>query len=376
MYSNAVSRASEQYSSALSVVSAQIYGTPKPVHEQLLSSVSNSYDQAVSAAGDQLDKAKSAATTAASQMPATTTVPDWLNWERIESIASQRLNEGRLWAEIQYQSALIAAGYATPTPSSAPEKYYEQAKVNYYAGLGIAQDRYSKFLAGASSALSSMTATPTPTDLAGSASSAASVARESAASAAQAAADAAGSAYSAADDTVKSVVQAVDDTVNSVVDAANEQISSAGLLIGESWNSVVDQISGQVYGEPTQIAWYEHVWGDAGSVASKATGVAADKASVASEAAAASAITASAEAMKQYEAMSGLVSELISGKEPAFTDSVMNRFKAAYATAAANAESLRSQANEAAASAADKVGSAASGATEAAKEKFQRKDEL
>ncbi|KAJ4010607.1 hypothetical protein NW752_005283 [Fusarium irregulare] len=376
VYSNAVSRASEQYSSALSVVSAQIYGTPKPVHEQLLSSVSNSYDQAVSAAGDQLDKAKSAATTAASQMPATTTVPDWLNWERIESIASQRLNEGRLWAEIQYQSALIAAGYATPTPSSAPEKYYEQAKVNYYAGLGLAQDRYSKFMAGASSALSSLTATPTPTDLAGSASSAASVARESAASAAQAAADAAGSAYSAADDTVKSVVQAVDDTVNSVVDAANEQISSAGLLIGESWNSVVDQISGQVYGEPTQIAWYEHVWGDAGSVASKATGVAADKASVASEAAAASAITASAEAMKQYEAMSGLVSELISGKEPAFTDSVMNRFKAAYATAAANAESLRSQANEAAASAADKVGSAASGATEAAKEKLQRKDEL
>ncbi|RGP72339.1 hypothetical protein FLONG3_6823 [Fusarium longipes] len=377
VYSNAVSRASEQYSSALSVVSAQIYGTPKPVHEQLLSSVSNSYDRAVSAAGDQLDKAKSAATTAASQLPATTTVPTWLDWERIESIASQRLNEGRLWAEIQYQSALIAAGLATPTPSSVPEKYLEQAKLNYYAGLGMAQDRYSSFLAGASSALSSLTATPTPTDLVGSASSAASVARESAASAAQAAADAAGSAYSAADDTVKSVVKAVDDTVSSVVDAANEQISSAGLAIGESWNSVVEQISGQVYGEPTQIAWYEHVWGDAGSYASKATDAAADKASAASEAAAASAITASAEAMKQYEAVSGLVSELISGKEPSFTESVLSRFQAAYATAAANAESLRSQANEAASSVGDRVGSAASGATEAVKENFQRaKDEL
>ncbi|RGP75478.1 hypothetical protein FSPOR_586 [Fusarium sporotrichioides] len=376
VYSNAVSRASEQYSSALSVVSAQIYGTPKPVHEQLLSSVSNSYDQAVSAAGDQLNKAKSAATTAASQLPATTTVPTWLDWERIESIASQRLNEGRLWAEVQYQSALIAAGIATPTPSSAPEKLIDQAKLNYYAGLGMAQARYSSFLAGASSALSSLTATPTPTDLVGSASSAASVARESAASAAQAAADAAGSVYSAADDTVKSVVQAVDDTVSSVVDAANEQISSAGLAIGDSWNSVIEQISGQVYGEPTQIAWYEHVWGDAGSYASKATDAAADKASVASEAAAASAITASAEAMKQYEAVSGLVSELISGKEPSFTDSVLSRFQAAYATAAANAESLRSQANEAASSVGDRVGSAASGATEAVKENFQRKDEL
>jgi hypothetical protein len=377
VYSNAVSRASEQYSSALSVVSAQIYGTPKPVHEQLLSSVSDSYDKAVSAAGDQFDKAKSAATTAASQLPATTTVPTWLDWERIESIASQRLNEGRLWAEVQYQSALIAAGLATPTPSSVPEKYLQQAKLNYYAGLGMAQDRYSNFLAGASSALSSLTATPTPTDLVGSASSAASVARESAASAAQAAADAAGSAYSAADDTVKSAVKAVDDTVSSVVDAANEQISSAGLAIGDSWNSVIEQISGQVYGEPTQIAWYEHVWDDAGSYASKATGAAADKASIASEAAAASAITASAEAMKQYEAVSGLVSELISGKEPSFTDSVLSRFQAAYATAAANAESLRSQANEAASSVGDRVGSAASGATEAVKENFQRgKDEL
>ncbi|KAI1021278.1 hypothetical protein LB505_000328 [Fusarium chuoi] len=377
VYSNAVSRASEQYSSALSVVSAQIYGTPKPVHEQLLSSVSSSYDQAVSAAGDQFDKAKQAATTAAQQLPTTTTVPTWLDWERIESIASQRLNEGRLWAEIQYQSALIAAGLATPTPSSAPEKYYEQAKMNYYAGLGAAQDRYSRFLAGASSALSSLTATPTPTDLAGSASSVASVAKESAASAAQAAGEAAGSVYSAAGDTVKSAAKAVDDSISSVVDAANEQISAAGLAIGDSWNNIVEQISGQVYGEPTQIAWYEHVWGDASSYASKATDAAADKASIASEAAAASAVTASAEALRQYESVSELVSELISGKEPSFTESVLARFQRAYATAAANAESLRSQANEAAASAADKVGSAASEATEAVKETFQRaKDEL
>ncbi|KAF5658451.1 hypothetical protein FHETE_9875 [Fusarium heterosporum] len=418
VYNNAVSRASEQYSSALSVVSAQIYGTPKPVHEKLLSSVSSSYDQAVSAAGDQFDKAKQAANTAASQLPATTTVPTWLDWERIESIASQRLNEGRLWAEIQYQSALIAAGLATATPSSLPEKYLEQAKLNYYAGLGLAQERYSSFMAGVTSGLSSLTATPTPTDFAGSASSIASVARESAASAAQAAqdsagsaaaaaggaaqaardsaasaaqaardsaasaaqaaGDAAGSAYSVADDTVKSAAQAVDDTVSSVVDAASEQISSAALAIGDSWNSIIEQISGQVYGdEPTQIAWYEHVWGDATSYASKATDAAADKAYLASEAAAASAATASAEALKQYESVSELVNELISGKEPAFTDSVLARFQKAYATAAANAESLRSQANEAAASVGEKVGSAASEATEAVKGTFQReKDEL
>lgn len=375
-YSTAVSRASEQYSSALSVVSAQIYGTPKPVHEQLFASVSSAYDNAVSAAGEKLNHAVEAATTA-TQLPATSTLPNWVDWERIESIASQRLNEGRLWAEIQYQSALIAMGLATPTPSSSMEKYYEQAKLNYFAGLGLAQDRYASFIAGASSALYSLTATPTPTDLAGSASSAASVARESAASAAHAAGDAAGSAYSAAGDTIKSAAQAVDDSVSSVVDAASEQISSAGLAIAESWNTIVEQISGQVYGEPTQIAWYEHVWSDASSYAAAATDAVADKASVASDAAAASAVTASAEAAKQYESVSELVSELISGKEPSFTESVLSRLQAAYATAAASVESLASEANEAAASVGEKVGSAASQATEAVKETFQHaKDEL
>ncbi|UPK89738.1 hypothetical protein LCI18_000673 [Fusarium solani-melongenae] len=375
-YSTAISRASEQYSSALSVVSAQIYGTPKPVHEQLFASVSSAYDKAVSAAGHKLNHAVEAATTA-TQLPATTTIPNWVDWERIESIASQRLNEGRLWAEIQYQSALIAMGLATPTPSSSMEKYYEQAKLNYFAGLGIAQDRYASFIAGASSALSSLTATPTPTDLAGSASSVASVARESAASAAQAAGDAAGSAYSAAGDTIKSAAQAVDDSVSSVVDAASEQISSAGLAIAESWNTIVEQISGQVYGEPTQIAWYEHIWSDASSYAAAATDAVADKASIASDAAAASAVTASAEAAKQYESVSELVSELISGKEPSFTESVLSRLQAAYATAAASVESLASEANEAASSMGEKVGSAASQATEAVKESFQHaKDEL
>ncbi|KAM6540228.1 hypothetical protein FALCPG4_001956 [Fusarium falciforme] len=375
-YSTAVSRASEQYSSALSVVSAQIYGTPKPVHEQLFASVSSAYDKAVSAAGDKLNHAVEAATTA-TQLPATTTIPNWVDWERIESIATQRLNEGRLWAEIQYQSALIAMGLATPTPSSSMEKYYEQAKLNYFAGLGIAQDRYASFIAGASSALSSLTATPTPTDLAGSASSVASVARESAASAAQAAGDAAGSAYSAAGDTIKSATQAVEDSVSSVVDAASEQISSAGLAIAESWNTIVEQISGQVYGEPTQIAWHEHIWSDASSYAAAATDAVADKASIASDAAAASAVTASAEAAKQYESVSELVSELISGKEPSFTESVLSRLQAAYATAAASVESLASEANEAASSVGEKVGSAASQATEAVKESFQHaKDEL
>lgn len=377
VYSNALGRASEQYSSALSVVSAQIYGTPKPVHEKLLASVSDAYDRAVSVANEKYSGATEAASTAAQQLPATTTVPNWVDWERIESVASQKLNEGKLWADIQYQSALLALGLATPTPSSNMDKYYEQAKFNYFAGLGLAQDRYSSFLAGASSALSSLTATPTPTDLAGSASSIASVARESASSVAQAAGDAAGSAVSAASESVMSAAQVVDDSVSSVLDAANEQISNAGLAIADSWDVAVAQISGQVYGEQSQIGWYEQIWGDATSYAAQATDAAADSASTASGAAAASAAAASAEALKQYESVSGLVSELINGKEPSFTESVLSRLQAAYATAAAKAESYVSQASEAASSVGDKAGSAASEASEAVKKSAQNvRDEL
>ncbi|KAK7427147.1 hypothetical protein QQZ08_006260 [Neonectria magnoliae] len=355
-YSSAVSRASEQYSSALSVVSAQIYGTPEPVHGQLFSSVSAAYQTAVAAASDKLKSAADAVASGVQGTPATTTTATFVDWENVEAIAAQRLNEGRLWAEIQYQSALIALGLATATPtaSSGMEKYYDQAKFNYYAGLGLAQDRYYSFIAGASSALSSMTATPTPTNVAGSASSIASVAYESAGSAAQAAGDAAGSALSAAGDGIASAAQAVDDSVSSVVGAANEQISNAGLAIADSWDTIVAELSAQIYGEPTptaQIAWYEHIYSDVGSYAAAATSAVAEKAGSAPE----SASTASAEAAKQYVAMSELVSELISGKEPSFSESVLSRLNAAYATAAASVESIASAASEATEAVKDKV---------------------
>ncbi|KAH7170116.1 hypothetical protein EDB81DRAFT_153153 [Dactylonectria macrodidyma] len=353
-YDGAVSRASEQYSSALSVVSAQIYGTPEPVHNQLFASVSDAYQNAISAASDRLNSAvDSIKGTPATPTPA----PTYVDWQSVEAIAAQRLNEGRLWAEVQYQSALIALGLATsatPTPSTVLEKYYEQAKFNYFAGLGIAQDRYNSFMAGASSALSSMTATPTPTatatNVAGAASSIASAAFESATS-----------ALSAAGDGVASAAKAVDDSVSSVVDAANEQISNAGLAIAETWGNVVAEISSQIYGEATptaHIAWYEHIFSDVGSYAAAATGAVTDKAESVSD----SAALAADDASRQYDAVSELVSELINGKEPTFTESVLSRLQAAYATAAANVASLAS---------------AASQATEAVKDKAQNvKDEL
>lgn len=323
-YTGALSAASAQYSSARSVVSAQVYGTPKPVHKQLFS-VSAAYENAVDAAGQRLRDAVQAASQGVYSEPTPTAKLQPPGWEKVESMAAQRLSEGRLWAEIQYQSALIALGVATatPTPSSAADQLVEQARLKYYAGIGVAQDRYMSFLSRASSAWSSVTATAT--NLVGTASSVASAAAESASSAAHAAGSAAGSAYSAMTEGVASAANAAEDS-SSVVDAAGEQVYLAGSALAGTWDKVVSEVSAQVYGEATAIGWYEEVAGAVGSYASAATKTAGDTVCSATEA-------ASAKAAQQYEAMSEMVSELVRGKEPAFSESVLSRLGAIYATA-------------------------------------------
>ncbi|CAH0047851.1 unnamed protein product [Clonostachys solani] len=335
-YAKAVSAASDQYATAASVISAQIYGTPKPVHNQLFSSVSAAYDNAVAAASSQFDAVVSAASAGiqgtTTEEPKPTSIVDWQ--KKVESIAAQRLNEGRVWAEIQYQSAIIALGLATPTPTSNAEKLYSQAKMNYYAGIGLAQDRYSSFLSAASSAMSSLTATPTPTptDFAGTLSSVASIATESAASVIQAAEDVAGSAYSAAADNVASAIKAVDDSIDSAIDAASEQVYLAGAAFAETWDKVLQTLEGQVYGEQKQIGWYESLFNEASSAVSRVTAGSEDP---------------SATASKQYAAVTDIVSELLVGKEDKFQQSVLSRLQAAYATATSNIGSVASQATEA-----------------------------
>ncbi|KAK7227025.1 hypothetical protein V2G26_015028 [Clonostachys chloroleuca] len=349
-YAKAVSAASDQYATAASIISAQIYGTPKPVHNQLFSSVSAAYDNAVAAASSQFDAVVSAASAGiqrtTTEEPKPTSIVDWQ--KKVESIAAQRLNEGRVWAEIQYQSAIIALGLATPTPTPASnaEKLYSQAKMNYYAGLGLAQDRYSSFLSAASSAMSSLTATPTPTptDFAGTLSSVASIATESAASVIQAAEDVAGSAYSAAADNVASAIKAVDDSIESAIDAASEQVYLTGAALAETWDNVLQTLEGQVYGEQKQIGWYESLFNEASSAVSRVTAGSEDT---------------SATASKQYAAVTDIVSELLVGKDDTFRQSVLSKLQAAYVTATSN------------------IGSAASQATEAIKAKVQHdKDEL
>ncbi|KID85379.1 hypothetical protein MGU_07435 [Metarhizium guizhouense ARSEF 977] len=361
-YSSAVALAADRYSSAFSVVSAQVEGTSRPVHEQLFSSVSAVYDGAVSAASKKFNDAVAAASSGVyNTAPTPTKSSNLPDWKKVESIAAQRLSEGKLWAEIQYQSILIALQLATPTPTSPSEKYYEQAKYHYYAGLGMAQDRYSSFMAAASSAWSSVTATatPTPTDFVGSASSMASVAGKSARSAVGAADDAVKSAYTAASQGVMSAAQDAEDAIHQVADAAAEQVVNVAGAVADTWDVVVSELSIEVYGQPTAIGWYEGATKTAGSAVTAATEAVA------------------AAAAQRYDAINKMVSELVIGKEPTFSESVMSRLSAIYSTATSNVGSVASEASAAAASAGDKVGSAASRATEAVKGSAQQvRDEL
>ncbi|KAL2130745.1 hypothetical protein VTI74DRAFT_5983 [Chaetomium olivicolor] len=404
-YSSAMARANDQYSQALSIVSAQIRGTPQPAHEQLLASVTSAYSKAMASASSRLDDALKLAseqvygtTTTNKILPTTIPAPHVPEWSQIESIAAERLQQGLAWAEEQYESAKIAIGLATPTPSTPAEhvsRMLDNARHNYYAGIGLAHARYSEFLSAASSALSSMTAKPTPTDFAGSASSMVSVASGSAASAASAASEGASSALSAAGESASSGASIVSEGASSVAAAGYDKAAAARDKIAESWDVVITKISLHVYGAPTPTPWYSSIYSAASEYVSSASLVAGEYASAAgsgaasvTSAAGSYASAGSDELARQYSAVSSIMSEVLIGKEPSFSESVISRLSAAYATGISSASSAAgaaqataavaaNQAGAAVKSAGDKVASAASGATEAVKEKASSiRDEL
>lgn len=449
-YTAAIAEAANQYSRAMSAVSVQISGEPKPAHEELFASASSAYFGALGAANSQLNNALTAASEGvygtpttnnwASSLPTVPSVPS-VDWERVQSIAQQNLQDSVNWAGEQYESARVAIGLAEPTPSTVGErgaKLLDQAKHNYYAGLGVAHARYDEFLSAASGAVSSLTATPTPTDIQGTASSIASVASASASSAASAASDVAADYASQAGDYVAAGTDAAGDygsqvgdyaasatgaAVSAALAAQNAAASLAGSVgdatanagdsISDNWEYLISQASVQIYGQPTPTPWYENLYGAAGDYASQAgdyaasatdaaadyasqagdyaasaTGIAADFASSAGDLAAENissatsvageyAGSASSAASAQYSIVASYVSELLVGKEPTFSESVSQRLAEIYALASSTAASAASQVTESAASAANAAAEAASTATENVKDRVESfRDEL
>ncbi|KAI1335684.1 hypothetical protein F5Y15DRAFT_419567 [Xylariaceae sp. FL0016] len=362
-YTSAIAGAADHYSRAMAAVSAQISGEPKPVHEEMMSSVSSAYFGAMASANSRLGDALTAAsegiygTPTTSWLPNMPTIPS-VDWEKAQSIAQQNLQDSVNWASEQYEAAKVAIGAAEPTPSTylegaekRAEKLLDQAKHNYFAGVGIAHARYSEFLEAASGAVSSLTATPTPTNVQESASSVVSVASESAAAAAE---------------------------------SLEEMASDATNAVAENWDILISRASSQIYGAPTPNPWYQNFYdsaGDyassAGDLAASATDAAVDQVSAASSLAGEYGASATDAASSQYAVISSIVSELIVGKEPPFTESVYSRLAHAWTMGASSASSLVNAASETVASAASEVTDAAGSAGEKVKETMEHfKDEL
>jgi hypothetical protein len=203
-------------------------------------------------------------------------------FESVSSIASSKLSEGLSLASAQFT--------AQPTPA------LEGARRQYYEAVGAAHARYQEFLDSASTAVYG------PQQ--GTVQSIASVASESAQSAASQVSEAAESLASRAS--------------SGVIGSETPWTESVASQASQNWEALISRASEQVYGQPTP--WAQSMYSQAGAYGAQAT----------------------AQAVAQYAAVQALVSELVAGKEPDFTESVMNRLSSAYYTGLPDAVSSAS----------------------------------
>ena len=315
------SLASEQYAKALSAASSAFYGPEKGTVDELSSAASDRYSQAVSAAsaviyGTPTPITESVASQVSSIIYGTSQGP----LESISSIASSRLAEGLSAASGQYSSAIGA------TPTSTSQQYLDAAKKQYYQGIGLAHERYSEFLSAAESQYSAAVsaASNSRSTLGEAVDSQYSAASSIAADMSSSASSAVYGSSTGAAESFGSVAS------SSIMSAASDASSSASTLIygtttgaaeslssqaSQNWESLIAAASTAVYGQPTP--WSESVLSQGAQYAAQATAAAA----------------------VQYASVQAIVSELVVGKEPDFTASVMSRLHSAYTTGAPQAVS-------------------------------------
>ncbi|KAI4937845.1 uncharacterized protein J4E92_000458 [Alternaria infectoria] len=312
-YNDAVSAASKQFENAKAQMSLLISGEPQPAHQTMLSYFEKAYSDSLAVASERLSNAMQYTESVRSYAAG----PTHGYFESVSSIASSRLAEG-----LSQASAQFAAPQSTGVADSARRQYYE--------AVGLAHARYSEFTDAASSAVYG------PQQ--GTIESLASVASVSAASAASAVSGSAesaasyvsGSAQSAVANAQAAAESAASQVSSGVIGSETPWTESVASQASQNWEALIAQASSQVYGQPTP--WAESVYSQAGAYGAQATAAAA----------------------AQYAEVQALISELVIGKEPDFTESVMNRFASAYSTglpaAMASAQSYASEGINAASS--------------------------
>ncbi|KAL5434920.1 hypothetical protein PMIN07_008624 [Paraphaeosphaeria minitans] len=326
-YNEAVSIANEQFQNAKSQFSVLVSGTTQPAHQTMLAMVEKAYSDSLAAASERLDAALQYTESVKSYAAG----PTQGYFESVSSIASSRLSEGLSQASVQFSYQ----------PTGSP--VLDGARRQYYEAIGLAHARYSEFLGAASTAVYGSEQ--------GTLESLASVASDSAASVAVSAqsyaSDVSDSAQSAAAKAQEAAASLASQVSSGIIGSETAWTESAASQASQNWEALITKASNQVYGAPTP--WAASVYSQAGEYAAQAT----------------------AQAAEQAAAVQALISELVIGKEPDFTESVMARFSAAYYTGLpAAVSSVNSIASENIAAATSYAGESFEAASEFAAEAY------
>ena len=328
--------ATDKYSAAVAAASSILYGTPTPTHEVLLEQAKLAYIQATDAAMDSFRSAKRTAVAHVQQ-------PEKPLKESMYSVASEKYSSALSVAGASYSSVLSMGG---------------EAKKSYDAAIADAQ---SKLSSAASAASTKVYGTPRPAS-----ESVMSVARENYASAvavAQSTYDswfyaasvqlygtttpAIESMLSSASATASSAVSLASATASSVASAASKGVEDTAAAVSARAEGAIAAASQQIYGTPPPSV--------SASVASVASQAADSLAAVPGQAQDLAAL--------RYAELRSMLNELIHGKEPTFSESVMARFSSIYygtpTPSLSHASSFAASATSAAAEATASVTSAA-----------------
>lgn len=329
-FADSTSQAKILYEIAKSQVMGQMAQSSAPAHSQVLSSIESAYSGAVKYATQEFEARIGA-------IKATPTSAGPLAY--ISSVASSRLSEGLTLASEQLALHTVPA-----TTSAGFQPFVLDAQRRYYEAVGVAHDHYTAFVSTASEAVyGTPTPTPAPLDF-GKLVEQAGSQYEQASSLASASLEAvvasASSMISAVDDgRAQSIIDDASSRYHAALSAASSSLSLASVSASsaiygttpgamealsshasENWELLVSKASEQIYGTPAP--YLQQV----------------------------------VDNVPQLEAVHAIVSELLVGKQPSFTESVLSKLRVAYETpypaaAVSAASSYASEAYEAVSSA-------------------------
>ncbi|CAI7638216.1 unnamed protein product [Penicillium glandicola] len=338
-FADSTDQAKVLYEIAKSQVVGQIAESSAPAHAQLLASIESAYSGSLKYATDELESKLRA-------VRATPTPSNAGPLARISSIASSRLDQGLSLASEQLAQLQLPATTAS-LPQEALEPFVLDAQRRYYEAVGLAHDHYSAFVSTASGAVYG-SPTPTPAgsfkgiieeagsqyehvsslasaSLAAVVASASSVISSADGGKAQGIIDDASSRYNAALSAASSSLSAASISASSAIyGTSTGPVESLSSQASENWENLISKASEQIYSAPTP--YLQQV----------------------------------VNGRPQFEAVQELISELMVGKQPSFTESVLSKLHAAYETpypaaVVPSAPSYINQAYESASSAAASV---------------------